>query len=168
MSKKPTLKVTADFTKDFNEIIGKLKKDKVLVGIPQSDEPREDGEINNATLLAIANFGSPQNNIPPWPIMKIGIENAKPAIAAAFASAAKGALTDGASAVDAGYERAGIVASNSIKKVLNSQEGVPPNKPAEATIDARKRRGFKGTKYWLVTGQLRNAITYVVVKGGVK
>ena len=58
---------------------------------------------------------------------------------------------------------------NSIKKVINAQEDVPSDKPSQSTLDARKNRKptpFKGTKYWLVTGQMRNAITYVI--GGQK
>ncbi|MFI5416190.1 MAG: hypothetical protein ACHQXJ_02430, partial [Nitrososphaerales archaeon] len=61
------------------------------------------------------------------------------------------------------YERAGIIAANACKKVINDQEGLKP--PAPATLKARKyitASGFKGTKSLLVTGQVRNAITYVV------
>lgn len=158
---EPTLTVTSDFTEKFNEIVKSFKHDAVLVGIPQEDKTREDDEpINNATLLAINNFGSPANNIPPRPVMQIGISNAKDAIAEQFKIAAKKALKDGPSALAAYYERAGIIASNSVKKAINSQEGI--DSPSEATLAARKARGFKGTKSLVVTGQMRNAITYVV------
>jgi hypothetical protein len=166
---KPTLTVTKDFTEQFNAIIKRYKNDVVLVGIPQDDSPRQndgkDEQINNATLLAIANFGSPQQNIPPWPIMAIGIRNAQSDIYEQFKNCLQLSLNKGLSALDTYYGRAGLIAANSIKKVINAQEDVPSDKPAEATLEARKRRKptpFKGTKYWLVTGQLRNAITYVI------
>lgn len=169
---KPTLKVSKDFTKQFNDAVKKFRKDTVLVGIPEVANGRKDeGEtdtIGNAALLAIANFGSTLNNIPPWPIMAIGIKNAQEPIAEQFKEAAKKVLqslvrgTSGLGAMDTYYTRAGLIASNSIKKVINDQQDVPPDRPAPSTMAGRKARGFKGNKYWLVTGQMRNAITYVV------
>lgn len=155
------LLVTADFTKDFNEIIKKFKRDAVLVGIPQDKSYRKDEDaINNATLLALNNFGSPANNIPARPVMSIGIKKAQPEIIEAFRQGAKSALSKGLSALSVAYNRAGIAASVSIKKVINAQEGIEP--PSKATLAARKSKGFKGTKALIVTGQMRNAITYVV------
>lgn len=166
---KPTLTVSSDFTQQFNQLIKRFRNDSVLVGIPEEKSERMDNgdgeQINNATLLAIANFGSPQRNIPPWPIMSIGIRNAKDDLAEEYRKAAITSLKTGFDALDTYYNRAGIIASNSIKKVINQQEQIPDNKPAEATLEARKNRKptpFKGTKYWLVTGQMRNSITYVI------
>lgn len=156
--------ITEDFTDNFNKIIKQFRFDKVLVGIPSDDKTRKDSDpINNATLLAINNFGSPANNIPPRPVMAIGIRNAQDAIAAQFKTAAQKALSKGFSAVDVAYERAGIIASNSIKKAINDQEGIKG--PSEATLKTRKAEGFAGTKALIVTGQMRNAITYVVKRG---
>jgi hypothetical protein len=158
---KPTLKITSDFTKDFNQIVSKFKRDAVLVGIPEEDATRKaDAPINNAALLAINNFGSEKMNIPPRPVMDIGIRNAQPEIVEAMKNACKFALAKGLSALSIYYNRAGLIASNSIKKAINSQEGIEA--PSEATLAARKAEGFKGTKALIVTGQMRNAITYVV------
>lgn len=158
---KPTLEVTSDFTEDFNKIIKKFKRDAVLVGIPEEDTTRkEDAPINNATLLAINNFGSPINNIPARPVMEIGIRKAQNDIAQAFKKGAKDALSKGFAALSPAYNRTGIIASQSIKKVINSQEGI--EEPSEATLARRKAEGFKGTKALIVTAQMRNAITYVV------
>jgi hypothetical protein len=163
MKGQPTLTVTSDFTADFNRIVKSFQRDAVLVGIPAADTTRDDdAPITHAALLAMANFGSPANNIPAWPVMAIGIKNAQDAIAEQFAKAAKEVLTKGTGALETYYDRAGFIASNSIKRVLNDQEGVPSGKPEDSTMDARKSRGFKGTKYWVVSGQMRNAITYVV------
>lgn len=158
---KPTLKVTSDFTKTFNETIAKFKGDAVLVGIPSAETERGDHEaITNAAILAINEFGSPANNIPPRPVMAIGIKNAQPQITEQFKLAAKNALTQGFKALEFYYERAGIIASNSIKKAINAQIDIDP--PSAATLRARESKGFKGTKALIVTGQMRNAITYVV------
>lgn len=159
---QPKLTVTTDFTEDFNRIIKKFKRDSVLVGIPEDETARKDKDapVNNATLLAINNFGDPKNNIPARPVMEIGIRKAQDEIAEAFRKGAVEALSKGFPALVVAYNRAGIAASVSIKKVINAQEGIEP--PADATLRIRKNRGFKGTKALIVTGQMRNAITYVV------
>ena len=159
---KPTLKVTSDFTEEFNKIIKSFKNDNVLVGIPSDDTERSDDDtsITNAAILAINEFGSPINNIPARPVMAIGIRNAKEQIAEQYKNAMKNALSKGLSALSVFYNRAGIIASNSIKKAINSQDGIEG--PSDATLAARESAGFKGTKSLIVTGQMRNAITYVV------
>lgn len=155
---KPYLKVTSDFTKDFNTIIKGFKRDAILIGIPQEDTARdEDAPINNATILAINEFGSEHNNIPPRPVMSIGIRNAQDEIAEAMKNACKFALSKGLSALSVYYNRAGIIASNSVKKAFKV---VKPPEPE--TIAARKAAGHSSTAALVVTGQLRRAITYVV------
>lgn len=163
-----TLKVTSDFTKTFNETIARFKKDAVLVGIPQEDDGRKKEEqekdpIGNAAILAINHFGSEEAHIPPRPVLTTGIRNAQPEISEEFKKAATQALTKGAPALEVYYNRAGTIAASSCKKVINDQEGLKA--PSEATLRARKyltKSGFKGEKALLVTGQVRNAITYVV------
>ncbi len=162
--KKPTLKVTADFTKDFNGVIASLKKSAVMVGIPseENDRSSEDGPIGNAAILAINHYGSPANNIPARPVLTIGIERSRDAVAQQLKKAAEDALTKGSAGVTVSLERAGSIAANSVKKTINDQFGIEP--PAPATIRARESRGFAGKKALIVTGQMRNAITYVVVE----
>lgn len=158
---KPYMKVTSDTTKNMQKAIDSMKGNMTLVGIPQNDNARqEEGPIGNAGILFINEFGSPGQNIPARPVMAIGIKNAQPALAEEFKKCAQAALTKGFQAIDQYYERVGIIASNSIKKVINDQDGIEG--PSEATLKARESRGFKGTKSLVVTGQLRNAITYVV------
>ncbi len=165
---KPSLKVTSDFTEQFNETIKKFKRDAVLIGIPEEKADREEKAeepINNAALLAINEFGSPKNNIPARPVMAIGIKNAQKEIIEQMKQGAKLALSKGFDAIDTYYNRVGIIASNAVKKAINSQLGIKP--PAAATLASRKSAGFKGTKALIVTGQMRNAITYVI-KGKVR
>jgi hypothetical protein len=167
---KPTLKVTTDFTKSFNEIVSRFKNDAVLVGIPEEDNERKgdahgekDQDIGNAAILAINHFGSEEAHIPPRPVLTTGIRNAQEGIAQEFKKAAQAALSKGTSALETYYNRAGTIAANSCKKVINDQEGLKP--PSKATLRARKyltQSGFKGEKSLLVTGQTRNAISYVL------
>lgn len=161
--------VTSDFTQEFNAIIKKFKRDEVLVGIPEADTERkakdESGnevtpQITNAALLALNNFGSPAQNISARPVMEIGIQNAQDEIAEQFKQGAKEALTEGVAVLPIYYDRAGIIAANSVKKAINSQEGI--DAPADSTIATREAAGFKGTKALIVTGQMRNAITHVL------
>ena len=165
--KKNGFKVIKDITDSINNIIKLLKDDQVLVGIPQDTSERKEDEgespINNATILAINEFGSPSNNIPPRPVMAIGIRNAQDQIANQMKVAAKSLLEADSGKATQAYERMGLIASNSVKKAINAQEGFEG--PSEATLAARERAGFKGTKSLIVTGQLRNSITYVVNTG---
>ena len=156
--------VTEDFTEKFNQIVKSFKRDAVLVGIPADESQRAGiGPINNAALLAINQFGSAAQNIPARPVMTIGIKKAQGEISEQFKLAVQKTFSEGAAALNTYYNRAGIIASNSIKKVINSQEGIKP--PAESTLEARKYKGFSGTKALIVSGQMRNAITYTV-RGG--
>jgi len=137
------------------------------VGIPAEDADRdENSPINNAALLAINHFGSPAQNIPPRQPMTVGIKNAQEPIAEQFKLAAKNVLSQGSKAIETYYERAGSIAASSVKKAINDQEfGTDAGGPAPATLRARAsmgQTGFKGTKSLIVTGQMRNAITYVV------
>lgn len=163
--KQPKLTVTKDFTEGFNATIRSLKAKEVLVGIPEAKGPRKaDDPINNAALLYINEYGSPINNIPPRPAMKIGIKDAKLAVIAQFKLCAQNILNKGSDVIDVYFERVGIIASNSVKRVINNQGGESGTilSPSAATLAARAYAGFKGTKALVVSGQMRNAITYVV------
>lgn len=163
---KPFMIVDEDNSDELMKMIDSFRNDSVLVGIPQEDTERKEGDpIGNAALLFINNFGSPANNIPPRPVMEIGIRNAQDAIAEEFKKAAKAVFSNNypQAVLDQYYNRAGIIASNSIKRAINDQEGFEG--PADSTLESREARGFKGTKALIVTGQMRNAITYVVKNG---
>lgn len=156
---KSTLRVTEDNVDLFNKSIKGLRSDEVLVGIPSTNSSRQNDMNNNAAILAINEFGSPQNNIPARPVMTIGITKAQEEIAEQFKKAAQ-SIMNGKLEIDRYFNRAGIIASTSIKKVINNQEGIAP--PSPYTLKLRQEQGFKGTKALIVTGQMRNSITYVV------
>lgn len=161
---KTNVKVTKDITKEILANIKKFRFDKVLVGIPEekSDRKEEEGP-SNAYLLAIHEFGSPQNNIPPRHPLATGMRLAKDEIAKELSKAAAAFLSAGTAAVDKYYDRAGLIAASSVKRVINDNIDMP--EPPKATLKSRQSKGFEGTKSLVVTGQLRNAITWVVKKG---
>lgn len=161
--------------------IGALVKKQVLVGIPDSTATRDDdekpGEMNNATLGYIHEFGSPAANIPARPFLMPGVEDAQEDIEARLKKAADAALDGKPGRVDQQLEAAGITAQNSVKDKINSGDFAPLS---AATLRARARRGRQGAidelqsraagnapnndnaRPLIDTGQLRNAITYVV------
>lgn len=161
MKTNPTLK-TEDFTDQVNRAIKSFAGEAVLVGIPAADTTREkdegEGPINNATLLALNEFGSPINNIPSRPVMTIGLRNAQEQIIEQLKKAAQTFFIEPKNTVY--LERAGIIATNAIKKAINDQDSI--DGPAASTLAARRARGFKGNKSLIVTGQMRNAITHVL------
>ena len=55
---------------------------ELVVGVPEANAKRKDGEpVSNAMLAAIAETGSPANNIPARPVIGPGMTNAKTEIA---------------------------------------------------------------------------------------
>lgn len=157
---KPTLKVTKDFTKEMLAALKQLPKKETLVGIPSAENAREDGPIGNAAILFINEYGSPAQNIPARPVMAIGLAKVQNLIIEEFKKCAEAALTKGGGVYDKYFVRIGIIASSSIKNVIDSQDGIVG--PSEATLAARESKGFMGTKALLVSGQLRNSITYAI------
>ena len=149
-----------DFTKAFMSGIKSLKKYETLVGVPAEKSNRQDDGINNATILAINEFGSPANNIPSRPVLTIGLRLASDAVTNEMKNAILVGLKKGGDAVLPFYERAGLIASQSVKNVINNQIDIEG--PAASTLEGRARRGFKGNKALIVSGQLRNSITWVV------
>ncbi|MBC7074665.1 MAG: hypothetical protein H5T98_01055 [Syntrophomonadaceae bacterium] len=139
-------------------------KREVLVGIP-SDETgneRHDATITNAQIGFINEFGAPEKNIPPRPFLIPGVR--------AIWNDAQKRLAKGAEKIlklngdpigieEKALEGAGLMAQNSVVQTINN--GIEPALK-ESTIAARQRKGFAGEKPLIVTGALKQSITYVV------
>lgn len=148
---------------------GKLTKQEVLAGVPKGDPSREDlaeeekSAMNNATLAYIHDKGSPAANIPARPFMEPGIKDAKDRIVEQLGIAAKRVLTvksgKTASDIDKDLHKVGLTTQSAIRNRINAG---PPPPLAESTLKARRKRGRKGTKPLIDTGQLRNSINYVI------
>lgn len=166
----------AQVVKGINDLV---RRD-VLVGIPDSAAERRDEDaeqVNNAALGYIHEFGSPARNIPARAFLIPGVRNAQDKTAARLKKAADAALDGQLSQVDSQLHAAGLVASREVKTRINSGDFVPLS---DATLKARARKGRKGARAELErraageapstdlakplidSGQLRNAITYVV------
>lgn len=166
-----------------------IQKD-VLVGIPETVGQRENEPVNNATLGYIHEFGAPAANIPARPHLLPGIRAVQDRIIGQFKLATNAALSGEGSKTDGFLDRAGVIATNSVKQRLRSNIP-PPLKPA--TIRGRKySRGTKsrraGEKEYLAliaqgaepgsaqsaagivalvnTGQLLRAYTWVLRRRG--
>lgn len=158
----------------------------VMVGVPSTKAGRREGPINNAALAYIHDKGAPAAHIPARPFMEPGIKSVQAKIAAELEKAGPLALQGKVSGVQTTLNRVGIIASQAIKAKIS--EGIPPPL-APSTIKGRIRR-IKGKKRrqkiavalasgvapsvqggqpglfvpLIVTGALRNSITYVLRK----
>ena len=139
----------------------RLVTKKVLVGIPEDAAGRKDGdEMNNAARLYVHEFGAREANISARPTLMPGIEDAKEKINRYFAQAARAAVSGDSQRIDIALHSAGTAARDAVKDRINSNTP-PPLAPR--TLQARRARGNQRTNTLVDTGEMRNAVTYVVV-----
>lgn len=174
----------AKIFKSMAELTGKA----VYVGIPEAENSRQEEEMNNARLGYIHEFGSPIAHIPARPFLIPGVQNVEKETAAQLKNAADAALSGDSKLADQSLNRVGIIASNEVKRVINSN--IPPPLKPRTVRDRYKTRGTKhrrdneilymqlvaggmepgaaqsqaGIISLIDTGQLRNSITYVIKK----
>jgi phage gpG-like protein len=162
------LKMTMDRVGRVEAALKRLGRGRVLVGIPadhalRKPEPGEASAPNNAMLGFIHENGSPASNIPARPFLVPGIQEAKEPIADLLEGDIKKTLTTGGGrSPEQTLHAVGILAQNAVRKKIVDGP-FAPLKPK--TLAARRRKGRKGTKPLIDTGQLKNAITYVVEGG---
>lgn len=155
-----------DNTAAMLKAVKDLTSQDVLVGVPEEKAARNSSEqkskpINNAALAYIHDKGSPAANIPPRPFFDPGINESKPQIVAAMKKVGTAAMNRQNVNVERGLHAVGLIAATAIKNKINNGPFQPL---AESTLAARRARGRTGIKPLLDTGQLRNAITYVLRK----
>jgi hypothetical protein len=139
----------------------------------------EGADITNAALGYIHDNGSPEANIPARPFMGPALEEAQGRITSKLAQVTNAVIKKGAGSivVEQGMHQVGLIAATAIKNKIN--DGVPPPL-ADSTLRKRARKGRKGAGLELLsrqhgiapsmdfakplvdTGQLRNAVTYVI------
>ncbi len=174
--------IKSDKLKQIVANINSLVSQRVLVGIPEDTSSRNDeesGPMTNAALGFIHEYGSPANNIPARPFLMPGVRDGQEKFEPRLKKAAAAALNGNAEKMDAEMTAAGMIASTGVQRKINSGDFIPL---ADATLEARAARGRKGAKLELEsrregnapgtafakplidTGQLRNAITFVVRK----
>lgn len=128
--------VIQDRVKDVLDSVRALTKQKVLVGIPETTDARDDGEINNATLAYIHELGAPGANIPARPFLVPGVRKSIRETTPHLRQACEAALDGKPEKAQRSLVRAGVVAENYAKREISTGDFVPL-KPG--TIAARFR-----------------------------
>lgn len=160
MSKKAGVSVTKDDTEKVLEALRSLTKKHVLIGVPAEKDSRSGDPIGNAFIGYINENGSEAARIPPTPHLVPGVNKVSAECADILAKGAAEALSGDTGAMEIAYNKAGIKAQSSVKRVITQQEGF--KELSEATLEIRARAGFKGTKRLIWTMGYLNSITYVV------
>lgn len=172
------LKVQNDLYKQVQE----LREIEVFVGIPEENTERNEGEMNNATLLYIHTKGSPIRNLPARPVIEPALVHPQNAekIAEDLKAITQAALDGNEAKAKIMAKLAGQDAVNMVKDWFeNSANNWEPNAPATVKAKLRKIKDKRRRKEAYLayqvggsvdtvlvdTAQMRNAITFVVKDG---
>lgn len=156
------VKITVDKMASVIKAINELGAKDVLVGIPEGNTDRKSGDpATNALIGYVQEFGSPANNIPARPFLIPGVQDIQKPAADRLKVAAQRALSGDLSQAEKQLHAAGLMGQNSARAKINSN--IQP-KLSERTLAARRARGVTRENTLIDTGQLRNAITYVIRK----
>jgi len=135
----------------------KLENTEVLIGIPEDEGARQDGDgINNAQLLYIHTHGSAVNNIPARPVIEPAIEDDKNIIGDLLGQAAQAAMDGNEGGMMAALEKAGMRGQNAARDWFDN----PKNSWKANTPETIERKG--SAKPLIDTSELRKSIIYVV------
>lgn len=167
---KSGLAVTTDNADAVLAALAKLSGMDVLVGIPEGNAAREDGQLNNAEIGYLQSTGATIEidgavvTLPPRPFLDIGIEDTQGRTTAHLKAAAQYALEGKAEGAERELERAGIIASDGAKAVIEAGDRLAPL--SEKTIQKRReaKPPIAGDKPLRARGYLLRSITYVVRK----
>jgi hypothetical protein len=179
MASKPGIRITGPGLAGISSALKLLAQNEVLVGFPEDTTDRpDDAGMTNAALGYIHDNGAPEANIPPRPFMLPGIAKAQTTIAAKLGETMRAALNNGnAQTIEKGLTQAGLIGKLAIQNEINS--GLSPAL-ADSTLRSRGRGRTKSAqeelarrkageapssalaKPLIVTGELRNAINYVI------
>lgn len=155
-----SVSVLEDKLADFMSVVSDLARaGDLFVGVPEDKAARDSGAMNNATLAAIHNAGSPAQNIPARPFLTQGIDKCKKEVVRIFGEGVKESLTK---FDESNYEKAqteaGLTAQNAVKGEFRSG-GFEPLKAPRRGREGRKQTS---TTPLVDTGSLRNSIGFVV------
>lgn len=166
MAKKSGVRVVLDKSKEFNAAMRLLRDEAVYIGVAEGEDGRKDGgPIGNATIGYINENGSAAAHIPARPHLAKGVQDVQATLAEELGAGAKALLNGRPDAVRTSYARAGLLAQQSVQRVITSQEGFAPL--AESTIKARQNRKKaprEGTKALIDKGEYRQSIKYHIRK----
>ena len=127
---------------------------EVAVGFPEDTAARDTGEINNPTLAAILEHGSPANNLPARPFVEPGLEAGKDRLARIMEIGLTRTLDGDENGIAWALDAAGVEGVSLVQRKM-IQGPFAPNAPS--TI---KRKG--SSRPLIDSGALRQAVSYVV------
>lgn len=155
--------MTRDNLATFMKGVRQATEAQVLVGIPAAAADRKKGDaMDNATLGYIHEFGAPNANIPARPFLLPGVASVKDKTAERLGAALNASLLGDTATADRQRHAAGMIAQSAVKNMINSN--IQPALSAR-TLAKRRARNVTRENTLIDTGQLRNAITYVVTGG---
>jgi hypothetical protein len=160
--------VVKDRVATLQKAIAALVGTKVMVGIPMdsTNNTRNDGPIGNAAIGYIQETGAPEINLPARPFLVPGVQSIEGEIIARLKTIGEDGLSGKASAITRGLTALGLVAQNAVRSYMTTADFVPLS---PRTVAARRRRhpsrtaaAPSDTRPLINTGQLRNALTFVL------
>lgn len=178
--------VVKDNTAKVLAAIQKLASQEVLVGFPAEESGRDGGELNNAQIGYIHEYGSPAANIPARPFLESGVNDRRDVITRRLQTAAKAALDGNPEKVDSSLRAAGLSGQAGAMHRIDSSEFEPlkPETVRRRSKDRDTKSMRSSEKKYLEliasgatpeqaqdatgirplhnTGQLRNGIKYVI------
>ena len=158
---KPTVHVLRKTGQiDLAKRLEDVAKRDTLVGVPQFDSSRPDGELNNAELAFLHTEGSPAQKIPARPFLQPAIKSDIAEIAELQKRVIKAALAGKADLAFRNQEKLGFHAQMLVQNwFTDPRNNFAPNAP----YTIRK----KGSSEPLIdTGRLRASIGYIVRENG--
>lgn len=115
--------ITKDMVPEVLRRVRELTAKRVLVGIPQAENARDDGSpIGNAAIGYINEYGDPERNIPARPFLIPGVMAVKDKSIARLKKAGEAAILGGDPVPE--MTKAGLEAQSSVKDVI--QAGIAP------------------------------------------
>lgn len=145
---------------ELKERNAKAKGAQVRVGV-FSGEKHEGSALSLVELAAIHEFGSPAANIPERSFIRRTLDAKHDEIQKLLKQSAK-AVVHGKTSLGRALNILGQWAVREIKRTITRGPGIPPPlKPA--TIARKTVNGKRGERPLVDTGQLKNAITHVVI-----
>jgi hypothetical protein len=136
---------------------------ELVVGVPERNNKRKQGDVSNALLAAIAETGSPANNIPARPVIGPGMMKARDAITSHYKGAALALLAGKPDMVEPQLAKAGDAAVAAVRRQLLLGDHAPL-KPA--TIARRRAKGVTSSTPLYDSGQLYDAYAWELRKKG--
>lgn len=131
----------------------------LLVGVTQDSTKRSDTDFTNAAIAAIAEYGSPANNIPARPVLGPAFARSSAEVRKGFGAALNSVLAGKPGEVEGHFSAVGeAVVKAARRQILMGDHA--PLKPA--TLARRRAKGSMSSLPLYDTQQLYDSYTFVV------